>query len=65
VATTRVPVHAFLVVLYCEECGARMHPTGMILTTMPPKYPHKCQGCGYTENQDKKYPYLDYDEENV
>jgi len=42
-----------------------MHPTGMILTTMPPKYPHKCQGCGYTENQDKKYPYLDYDEENV
>lgn len=38
-----------------------MQPTGYVQTTYPPKYPHKCEDCGYLDTYDKQYPY--YEEE--
>ena len=26
----------------CDKCGARLEPTGFVLTTWPEQYPYKC-----------------------
>jgi hypothetical protein len=52
----------------CPVCfDGYLRPTGMVLTSNPPKYPHKCNGkscgadCYYTETfSGKTYPYIDY-----
>ena len=53
-------VEAVEVVLFCDECGEKMQHTGMILTSEPPWYPHKCPDCGLLKNYRKKYPYVEY-----
>jgi predicted RNA-binding Zn-ribbon protein involved in translation (DUF1610 family) len=62
-AEARVPVQAYWVVLYCDECGARMQATGLVKTSYPPWYPHKCPDCGFEKDYRKQYPYIDYEEE--
>jgi hypothetical protein len=49
----------------CTECyTGEMIPTGgYILTNYPPRYPHICKKCGYRENLDREYPYIQYKED--
>lgn len=46
----------------CPHCGGKMRPTGEVLTSNPPIYPHKCEDCKYEKQFKKTYPYLDYEE---
>lgn len=47
----------------CDECKKGfMRPTGTVLTSCPPWYPHVCNNCGYKENYRKSYPYFEYGE---
>ena len=42
----------------CPTCGTGyMRPTGIVLTSNPPQYPHKCTNCGYEQTYPQKYPY--------
>lgn len=58
----RVPAQAYVVRLYCD-CGTEMEPTGQVLTTDPPQYPHHCSSCNRRTVQGKPFPYVDYEEE--
>jgi hypothetical protein len=43
----------------CPVCGnGWMRPTGIVLTTNPPQYPHKCNSCGYEQVYPIRYPYV-------
>lgn len=48
----------------CPECKIGfLRPTGIVYSTYPPKFPHKCNNinCNYMETfTDKKYPYVEY-----
>jgi hypothetical protein len=42
----------------CDGCGkATMRPTGLTLTSHPPKYPHKCVACGAEQNFAQQFPH--------
>lgn len=57
----RQEVRPFRVLLMCK-CGGEMTPTGLMLASNPPQYPHKCEwGCGATVNERRTYPYIDYE----
>ena len=43
-------------VRYICDCGDEMLPTGTMLMTDPPKFPHKCQSCDSTITLNEKYP---------
>ena len=46
------------VFMICDKCGkGEMRPTGKVLMSNPPQYPHKCVVCGNTENLLHQYPY--------
>ena len=46
----------------CPKCKVgRLRPTGVKQMTYPPKYPHKCTNCDYTETFRNTYPYIDYE----
>lgn len=41
----------------CDECQAGvMEPTGVVLASYPPQWPHQCDNCGATKNLWQKYP---------
>lgn len=43
----------------CPKCGQGwMRGTGIVLTSNPPQYPHKCTNCGYTQTYGVQYPYI-------
>ena len=45
----------------CDECGVgMMKPTGGMLMTYPPKYPHICISCSYVQNFKQTYPVIRY-----
>ena len=49
----------------CPVCNKGwMRPTGIVLTTEPPQYPHKCSSCGYEAVYPMRYPYTVYSENN-
>lgn len=61
----RTPVRMIQVDYKCPECktGYLRH-TGMVLTSDPPQFPHKCNNpnCHYRETfMNKSYPYIDYE----
>ena len=46
--------------MVCNTCGkGNMRPTGIVLTSMPPKYPHVCDKCGYQEAYNNQFPYTE------
>jgi len=57
-------VKTFKVDYKCPKCGkGYLRPTGTVLTSYPPQYPHKCTKCDYMETfMDKTYPYYTYKE---
>ncbi|MFW6311365.1 MAG: hypothetical protein ACOC1K_03930 [Nanoarchaeota archaeon] len=43
----------------CPVCKEGwMRPTGVVLTTQPPQYPHKCNKCNYEQTYQVRYPYI-------
>ncbi len=41
----------------CDKCKAgKVKHNGIMLTSMPPKYPHQCPYCGTILNLDHIYP---------
>jgi len=58
IRTTMTPVQ---VSFTCEECPeGYMVPTGRVLTSDPPQYPHKCTQCDNTMVTFRRYPYIDF-----
>jgi hypothetical protein len=50
-------VKTFTVGYLCDECGKGwMEPTGTMLTSNPPQWPHKCNECGEQKTFWEKYP---------
>jgi hypothetical protein len=50
----------------CDGCGRgemQVEEGGMMLTSMPPKWWHKCDRCGHRELYTVKYPYIKYKEQ--
>ena len=48
----------YVVDMLCEKCKTGvMRPTGIVLTSNPPQYPHKCNYCGNKEVYDTCYPF--------
>ena len=42
----------------CPQCNkGYMRPTGIVLTSNPPHYPHKCNKCGYEQTYGNTFPY--------
>lgn len=52
----------FIIEFLCPQCktGKLVH-SGMILTSMPPQYPHNCPNCNYNETFLEIYPKLTYE----
>ena len=52
-------VKTLSVYMKCDKCnnGLMLENGHIILTTDPPKYPHKCNNCGYEDNYFVRYPY--------
>lgn len=45
----------------CDECGyGYLEPTGRMLTSIPPQYPHRCSHCGAMKTFKAKYPLTAY-----
>jgi hypothetical protein len=43
----------------CPVCGnGWMRPTGIVLTSQPPHFEHKCNACDYKQNYTVRYPYV-------
>ncbi len=43
----------------CPVCGnGWMRPTGIVLTSNPPQFPHKCTCCWYEQVYSVNYPYI-------
>ena len=56
-------VETYMERLYCDDCNEEMLPSGVVLASNPPQYPHVCKRCGKTENViDKKFPNIEYKE---
>lgn len=57
----RIPVKTYIVRLFCD-CGGEMEPTGVALTSHPPRYPHRCTVCGTeTSHHTRTFPFVNYD----
>lgn len=55
------PINTRMVTYQCDEClEGEMLPTGTVLLSNPPKYPHKCTKCGYEMTFSVQYPYVEY-----
>lgn len=58
----KIECKVFVVEYRCPECKeGTLHPTGMVLTSYPAQYPHKCSKCSYMETFLEKYPKLSYE----
>jgi len=61
----RTELRTFMVRLMCDKCSeGEMKPTGIQLSSNPPKYPHKCDKCGAetTVRGGKPYPRIEHEE---
>jgi len=55
-------VKTFMVSKLCDKCeDGTMSPTGIMLTSNPPQYPHKCKTCGAVANLQERYPKIVYE----
>ena len=53
----RVEVTVEEVQYLCDDCVVEMKPTGVMLSSNPPWFPHQCPSCGKHEDLKRKYPY--------
>lgn len=61
-----IPVKPYKVKMVCDKCktGEMEASCNTMLAVYPPKYPHTCNVCGYTESYDRLYPYIEYEVED-
>ncbi len=52
----RKEVKTFVISAYCDKCGGEMKSAGLVLTSNPPYYIHKCEWCGAEEQSHYVYP---------
>ena len=53
----KTEVRTFNVEYVCDSCNqANMRSTGIVLTSNPPWYPHKCPNCGACQDFRTSYP---------
>lgn len=47
----------------CPNCetGELISTEESLLSTIPPRYPHKCNECKFTYVLDNKYPHYEYE----
>lgn len=51
------------VIRECTECWkGEMKPTGIMLASNPPQYPHECSACDHRETFRCTYPRIEYEE---
>ena len=58
--TTEQEVKVISVSLLCEECDGEMSPTGTVLTSNPPQYPHACLNGHIINIFGEPYPRIKY-----
>jgi hypothetical protein len=67
----RIPKQAVSVFMKCDApnpktesgvCCGHMIPTGDVLLTHLPQYPHRCDICGKREVYSKQYPTIEYED---
>ena len=59
----RTEVKTYKVELVCESCseGTMESCAGMVLTSLPAQYPHRCTECGTeTHITGTTYPYMEH-----
>lgn len=55
------PLRPILVDYHCDSCGnGHYRPTGMVLSSHPPQYPHRCDSCDEARTFHTEYPALRY-----
>jgi len=43
----------------CPVCGKGwMRPTGIVIDSRPPQFPHRCTSCTYEQTYPVRYPYV-------
>ena len=60
---TRQPARPIWIDYRCdvEGCEGLMRPTGVMLLSQPPWYPHVCDTCDAKRDFHRKYPALEYE----
>ena len=63
----KIKVDTYLIKCMCDEdgCDGEVLPTGIVLTSQPPIYPHKCNKCDKDYSFGTRYPkqVLEYNKE--
>lgn len=58
------PMVAHQVDYVCDSCNeGLMRSTGMVLTSMPAQYPHRCDACDSPSTFLKQYPCIEWREQ--
>ena len=52
-------------VRYLCDCDGEMLPTGNILISNPPKFPHECEKCGKSVSLLERYPTVRWEEVEI
>ena len=55
-----IPVEVQAVTQIHDKCGGEYFPSGEMLLTDPPKFPHVCNKCGNVQNFNEKSPTIEY-----
>lgn len=57
----QLPLRPVQVKYVCDVCGEGEYlPTGIMLTSNPPQFPHECDSCGDSQTFTEKYPTVRY-----
>ena len=60
-AYTQRPIRPIEIDFTCDSCGeGKMRPTGVMLCSNPPQFPHTCINCGAEQTFREKYPMVRY-----
>lgn len=55
-------IKSYSVDYVCDQCEiGNLLPTGLCLTSMPPKFPHICNYCNAYYELSKRYPKIIYE----
>jgi hypothetical protein len=58
----RTKVRVYRVTAFCD-CGGEMQRTGQTFLTYPEKIQYICTKCNKLENSTRRYPHLDYEDD--
>ena len=58
----KTEVRTFINRVYCDECGAEMKVSPVVLDSFPPQYQYICPECGECLTLNVYYPCTEYEE---